>query len=203
MAQVICKLSEVLLEAGANTDAADNNGRTALHWALIAGDVRIVGLLLGAGASKLKDLAGVDYRAILLRASNAGQVEIVRMLVEVGANKDVVDTDGSSASIAASSQGHVQIVRLLLEAEANLNLAGIDGRTSLMMASDAGHREILSLLLEAGADMDAVDNNGRTALHLALIAGDVEILWLAAEGRRQQAKRSDRHRLLHDSVEGI
>ena len=55
------QIVRVLFEARANTDAADYNGRTALHWALIAGDVRIVGLLLGACASKLKDLAGVDY----------------------------------------------------------------------------------------------------------------------------------------------
>ena len=40
----------VLLRCGADVDAVDDEGRTALHWAVVGGNERCVGVLLAAGA---------------------------------------------------------------------------------------------------------------------------------------------------------
>ena len=114
----------------------------------------------------------------LTQASHAGHVEIVRLLLDAGAQKDVTVADGlgRSALTQASHAGNVEIVRLLLEAGARKDVADTSGRTELKNthrpphircheqmwrmalgtalnnAFREGHAEIVRLLLEAGAD---------------------------------------------------
>ena len=80
---------------------------------------------------------------MLLRASDEGQVEIVCLLLEAGANKDVADNSGRTALTRAATEGRAQIVRVLLEVGANKDLADYHRRTSLMRACGQGHVEVV------------------------------------------------------------
>ncbi|CAE7321596.1 ANKRD50 [Symbiodinium sp. KB8] len=161
----------LLLDAGALMDVADGFAHTALTNASHAGHVEIVRLLLEAGVNSTyyadhvgivrllleggaKDVASATWCTLLTNASRDGHVEIVRLLLEAGTEKDV---EGRSRRIAlnnASLAGHVEIVRLLLDAGARKDVADGFGRTALTNASNAGHVEIVRLLLDAGARKD-------------------------------------------------
>ena len=65
----------------------------------------------------MQDLNG---QTPLSSASDAGHVEIVRLLLEAGAEKDVADSDRRTALNNASHAGHDEIVGLLLEAGVGL-----------------------------------------------------------------------------------
>ncbi|MCJ1426002.1 hypothetical protein MMC29_003904 [Sticta canariensis] len=88
----------------------------------------------------------------LQTASYQGHEEIVRLLLENGAN---VNAEGGrtygTALQAASFQGHEEMVRLLLNNGANVNAEGGQYGSAWYIASELGHKRIVRLLLENGA----------------------------------------------------
>ena len=53
------------------------------------------------------------FFTVLMAASDHGHVEVVRILLEAGADENLVDIDGFTALILASEQGHGEVVRML------------------------------------------------------------------------------------------
>ena len=102
-------------------------------------------------------------------AAREGHLEVVRLLLEAGVDKDAPNTDDRTALHIAAQEGHLEVVRLLLEAGADKDAADTDGWSgwpALLIAAKKGHLEVVRLLLDAGADQDAVDTDGWTALAL-------------------------------------
>ena len=82
-----------LLQDGADVNAAQGDGMTALHWAAEAGDVEMVGILLYAGAH-VRGLTRLgDYTPLHL-ASKAGADQVVVRLLEAGADPSAYTTTG-------------------------------------------------------------------------------------------------------------
>ena len=68
-------------------------------------------------------------------ASENGHVEVVRLLLEAGADKNLGNIIGSTALVLAAQPGREEVLRLLLEAGADTNLADNGDSTALMLAS--------------------------------------------------------------------
>eukprot|EP00752_Nemacystus_decipiens_P006553 g5900.t1 len=152
-----------LLHAGADKDRVDNDGDTPLILASSRGHLSIVQTLLGAGADvhTRNTAAG---RAALYRAAGKGHDEIVGILLQNGADKDVLTTNGTSPLWKAAAKGHISVVVTLVAAGADVNIPSADGSVPLHHVAGGGHVEVLSSLLRRGADVDAVDNKGRSSL---------------------------------------
>ena len=130
---------------------------------------------MGAGKSSLKALGWTP----LMKASAKGKLEVVRELIDKGANVNAVKTkNGMTALMLASEEGHLEIVRLLIEKGANVNAAKTtDGWTALMAASQNGHLEIVKEMCERGANVNAArTSDGWTALMAASQNGHLEIV---------------------------
>ncbi|RDL34650.1 uncharacterized protein BP5553_07778 [Venustampulla echinocandica] len=111
-------------------------------------------------------------------ASRNGHVEVVKLLLEKGADLNAATKSGETPFHQASGSGHVEVVKLLLEKEANPAAADDGGWTPLYRASGKGHVEVVKLLLEKGADLVAADRGRWTALYLASENGHVEVVKL-------------------------
>ena len=118
---------------------------------------------MDADANKLAHIEDMG-KAALVDASSKGHVEIVRFLLDAGADKNLWDDYNANALMATFSQGHVEIVRLLVDAGADKNLLDEFRATALMRASSEGHVEIVRLLLDAGAGKILEDEYHVTAL---------------------------------------
>ena len=127
------RLARLLLEAGADKDAARSNGTTPLLIAAGNGHLEVVRLLLGAGADK--DTAKSTGATALIIAAENGHLEVVRLLLEAGADTLAAKVTGETALHVAARNGHLDVVRLLLKARADNDAASSHWARSLFVAA--------------------------------------------------------------------
>ena len=111
----------------------------------------------------------------LIESVRSNNLDRVRLLVEQGADKDKVDSDGWTPLFWASEEGHLDVAQYLVEQGATLDKASNNGYTPLSRATIRGHFELARYLLEQGADRDQANNQGFTPLHVAAYCGRVTI----------------------------
>jgi len=101
-----------LVEKGAEVDNRDINGRTALMYASSGPYRDTVMLLLSRGAEV--DVQGtLEGFTALMTAAAEGQIEIVRQLLDHGADRSLEDKDGDTALSFARQMGHTEVAALL------------------------------------------------------------------------------------------
>jgi Ankyrin repeats (3 copies) len=121
-------------------------------------------------------------------ARHEGNLEVMRVLLEHGADVGVQDGFGDSVSHWAACHGDVEVLRLLLQYNANTNARGDGTWTPLHSASSNGHIKATQLLLEYGADVNArlLDHppspiHGWTPFKLAIATGHYDVAGLLLE----------------------
>eukprot|EP00281_Chroomonas_sp_CCMP1168_P021765 CAMPEP_0206221394 /NCGR_PEP_ID=MMETSP0047_2-20121206/5390_1 /ASSEMBLY_ACC=CAM_ASM_000192 /TAXON_ID=195065 /ORGANISM="Chroomonas mesostigmatica_cf, Strain CCMP1168" /LENGTH=351 /DNA_ID=CAMNT_0053644123 /DNA_START=107 /DNA_END=1163 /DNA_ORIENTATION=- len=124
----------------------------------------------------------------LMMAAKSGQTDVVRFLLEKGANVNLRNNEENTALMLAADGGHTDIVRSLLENGAQVDMKGEwsmggvrvqsgEKGTALMLAARKGYSEIVSALLEKGANVDLQSSpSGWTALILSAEDGHTEVV---------------------------
>lgn len=108
-------------------------------------------------------------------ASGSGHLNVVKLLVQSGANVNHQTKTKSTPLRAACFDGRLDIVKYLVTHNADINLANAFNNTCLMISSYKGHTEVVEYLLANGADIDVQAHCGATALHYAAECGHVDI----------------------------
>ena len=169
-------VTKLLLDYGADVDAADNIGRTALIYAAEEGQETVTKLLLDYGADVAA--AVINGRTALISAVAGGHETVTKLLLDHGADVAAALTNGRTALSYAVQRGYVAVTKLLLDYGADVAAADINGVTALMVAAQRGYVAVTKLLLDYGADAAAADINGVTALTYAAQCGHETVTWL-------------------------
>lgn len=162
--------TRALLSQGANINATEADGSTALHWAAQRSDDEIAGLLLSSGADPN---AATRYRItpMSLAATN-GDVTIMRRLLDAGVDPNSTSEEGQTALMTAALTGNVDAMKLLLASGAGVNAREeYKGQTALMWAAKEGNAAAVEILIEFGAEVKAQSTGGFTALLFAVRNG--------------------------------
>ena len=105
----------------------------------------------------------------LMIASERGYLDIVKYLIEKGANTEAkTKIDGKTALHWAPKENLLEFGKYLVEhCNVNIDSQSNVGFTPLMIASEKGNLNVVKCLCEKGANTEAKDEKGRTALYLA------------------------------------
>lgn len=131
--------------------------------------------LLLPTAESLEERHEYGGRTWLLRACNDGKLEVIRWLIQRGANLEAKDDYGETALYWACFFGKAAVVELLLEKGAN-RAEKYFGRTLLMLACDNEKSDVIDVLIRRGANLEEKSNYGTTALMQACDAGKSDVI---------------------------
>jgi ankyrin repeat protein len=141
-----------LLRDGADVNAAQGDGMTALHWSALSGDLETMNVLLYAGATT-DPLTRVGRYTPLHLASSRGHAAIVARLLEAGARPDPVTETGVQPIHLAAQAGSPEAIEALLARGVDVNAPdATHGRTPLIFAASQNRLEAMKILLANGAD---------------------------------------------------
>ncbi len=144
-----------LLKDGADVNAAEGDGATALHWAARAGKAELAQMLLYAGAN-VRATTRLGAYTPLMMAAQGGHSATVAALIAAGADVNATSTTGTTPLMFAAESGDTRTVTMLVEGGAE-----IDARekameqTPLMFASAYNRVDVVKLLIARGADLEA------------------------------------------------
>ena len=135
-----------LIKLGADVNAQDLNGNTALMW------------------------------AVSVNRSWEDKGPLVSLLMDGGADPNISNNRSMTPLLlAAMNKEGAGVITVLAEQGANLNLRSDEQMTALMFAAAYGWKDNVDLLLDHGADIDAQSKSGMTALHFAAHNEDQDI----------------------------
>jgi ankyrin repeat protein len=176
---------ELLVRAGVDVNAKDQNGWSALRWARndasrqpSRGLEALIAPLEAAGAT---DIAGERGDA-LIGAVHAHDVDAVQRALSAGSAPNIKDNRGVPVLVLAARGGDSAIVAALVKAGANVHASPQNDVTPLISAIEHGSAPIVKELLSAGARADQPDRLHRTPLQVAsqLRSTEITALLLAA-----------------------
>lgn len=180
----------ILLAAGADVNAENKDGWTALLAAARDGNLPTIEILLNAGAN-LHHQNKLGYTAFLLSAEG-GHAENLQKFLELGFDPNSYSTGGYTALVGAAR--YPELLKILLRAGTKPNLqiptGGLKSMTALEVAAQNGWTESVKILLEAGADPNLYYSPDRLPLDKALQKNYTEIIeLLTANGAKRWQDR--------------
>jgi len=145
-----------LLKQGADVNAAQGDGMTALHWSASKGDVDAARMLIYAGARVEAVTRNGNYTPLHL-AAKAGNLSVVRALLDAGANVNAKTSSGGASPLhLAAAQGNAEVVNALLDKSAVVDARdGAWSETPLMWAAAYNRVDAMQALLKHGANIAA------------------------------------------------
>ena len=181
-------IAKVLLDHGANANAKNKQGKTSLHqvargkYGSEDHGIGVARLLMERDVDVLAQ--DKDHDTALHLAAFSGRLEIVKLLIDHGANT-AAENDNGELPLHLVSQGQyvskengVGIVQLLLDRGADVNAPDSHQDTPLHSASSLGRLEIARALLDHGAKPGLGNDRAQTPLHLASLGS----YWLQEDG---------------------
>jgi ankyrin repeat protein len=171
------EIVRLLLDHGAEVNAEDDDGEKPLHqvsygeYGSQEDGLCVARLLLERGADVTT--RSKEHRTLLNVASHFGNVEIVRLLLDHGADPETNAADDYGEKPLhrvlygkyKTQEDGMLVAQLLLDCGADVNSRRKDQWTPLHLASYHGNAEFVQLLIDNGADVNAVDDFGKSPLH--------------------------------------
>lgn len=168
-----------LIQKGANVNAVNSNGESALFSAVKADSPATINLLVENGII-------TDTRSNLTRdhmgntplhyAVKWNSLEAAKSVISLGFDVNAQNLAGKTSLSDAARSGKMEMAQLLLNFGADVNAADVSGRTVLIDAIHSGNENMIDILLQNGANPQIQEMNGRNAYHEAALTANLNII---------------------------
>eukprot|EP01129_Flabellula_baltica_P013691 TRINITY_DN640_c0_g1_i1.p1 TRINITY_DN640_c0_g1~~TRINITY_DN640_c0_g1_i1.p1 ORF type:complete len:420 (-),score=125.36 TRINITY_DN640_c0_g1_i1:952-2211(-) len=183
------KAVQILLDAGADYSIGDVKGCTPLHKACRMGSLAMAKLFTEAGADiNAKEAEALDKSSVLQEAVFGKNIQLIRYLIEQGADIGYRNKKGLTALHRAVFENFFAGVKLLIQYGSPVNGVDSNLRTPLHWAAFQGNLEIVKLLVENGSDISMKDSIGFTAKKFATLKKLPEIVSYLETCSREERK---------------
>lgn len=145
-----------------------------LHFAAASSAEEMEAVLSTAIDINQRDRRGGNTTPLMIAALN-GNARTVKILLEKGADAEILSDHGYAALHFAAEQGHVDVSKMLVKVT-NLEEFTGAGATALHLAAGEGHCGVIRVLIGAGAHLNGKMICGHTPLYLAAENGHVQAL---------------------------
>ncbi|KAK4083568.1 uncharacterized protein Triagg1_1230 [Trichoderma aggressivum f. europaeum] len=165
--QTSTEIAELLIEAGTNPLASDNNGCLAIHLASEAGNIALLELLLKLNPETVQAKTR-DGRSVLHLGIESA--ECVECLLNHKADGNIRNGSGRTPLMVAATLGLDETVKVLLRFGCNAELAIRGGRNALHFAAESGHIGVGRQLLQKHREILSLkDEANLSAIHYAIL----------------------------------
>lgn len=184
-------LDLVLSAVQLDFESTDNiNGRSPLHLACIAGQLRVVQLCVQTVPHLLETPDAYDRRPLHYAAMH-GHPAVVSFLLQQ-AESSPIDMDGYTPLMHATTHGHLDVLRIFVDSKISVEPTKVSNDLiPLSLACQYGHVETARLLLQSGAKV-IPNSEGLYPQHFAAKAGHEEICALLVEAGGADGGGKDR-----------
>ncbi|CAF0967227.1 unnamed protein product [Rotaria sordida] len=185
---------KLLLKHGANPNTVTKFDLTPFLLACAICDLDIIEACIAAGANINFTLSGsntnnlnITGETALFIATLKDRVDVVKFLIEKGAQVNIQNHCGVSPLHLCAKSGNQELVQVLIQAGANVNITPqgkisietlLAVETPLIAAAKKGHVEICEYLIQNGADVNAVTMTGVTPLYTTTEEGHLDVVIL-------------------------
>jgi ankyrin repeat protein len=173
--------AERIWQKGIHRDEEPPIPESPLYYAALLGLHSMVHYLVIELSHDVNERSDTDDATALHVASQNGEEEVARFLLELGADISALDEEGYPPLHRAFQGGHVEVAQILIERGADILTEDKYGCTPLHRALTLGYVEVAQMLIERGADVSAQDMFGILPLHQASEVGYVEIAQMLIE----------------------
>jgi len=185
------RMTEYLLDHGADMDSIDNHGNTALMWATKKGHLQVISSLVSYGANiNQQNFSGETPLFLAIAFQN--REDIVEYLLDNGANINSSNLRGETALHYAVALNKPEYVySLVSKYGAWLESEDEEGDTPLHVAVRENRLELAEFLLASGADSNHLNEDDESPHDLATILGESRMVVI------MESHQSERERHLH------
>ncbi len=181
MAALGCELPilDLLLDAGADVNAVDKQGHSAL-WHMSRGlmsrehQIPIIRRLVERGANP--NVEKCKGRPFLEEAIENKNEDLAITLVQNGADVNLIDKNGNTSLIAALNAGMENLAKELINHGADIHVKGQNDDTAMLAAARAGFPDVVRMLDEKGASLTDVDDKGAGVVMQSVWGGNLSVL---------------------------
>ncbi|XP_067678535.1 ankyrin repeat domain-containing protein 50-like [Haliotis asinina] len=167
---------DLLVSRGANLSIRDGFGLTILHSACLGGDVDLVKNVISQNMLDINGRVHCGRTAVMMAAENRHR-DVVKLLVDKGADVSVVDETGDNIIHCACMGGDVGVVKYILsKSMVDVDRRGSNKMTPIMVAKNYKHREVVDLLVSKWPDGSLKYYKHRSILQSACRKGNIDMV---------------------------
>ena len=181
------KAVELVLNDGLDINTPALCNRTPLLWASPSSSGQFIETLIDLGANVNAQRTDDKVTPLILSAG-WNNVMAVCLLLNHGADANIVRADACTPLHVAVAKGNQNLVKLFLEKNALVNTQNADGDSPLHTAVSNGFFDITKLLIKKGSNVNLKNEQGRTPIFLGVANKHEQIIKLLIENEAVQGK---------------